>query len=212
MYSYGFSVKKKNVSISITSNDSHLIEEEYEKFAVAFLGIDMADIIKAKKALADKKATIKKDVIVEDVIQEVTPLNEEIPENSITEEAAISKTIEEENASAEITQFVRIFTPLRLQIKGLEAGEKIYAVTFATNQTPSPDDGSLNMLVGQFMVNCSDDCTKAKITAVEQSNGNIAFGNAVSAVYDNGLEAEVSVPGSGGQERERRHQDCGQYI
>lgn len=104
--------------------------------------------------------------------------------------------INEGEGTAEITQFVRLFTPLRLQIKGLAAGEKIFSVTFATNQTASvPDEGDINALVGQFIVRHSDDADQAGLLSMEYEKssgaptGNFAFGNAVSAVYADGLEA-----------------------
>lgn len=104
--------------------------------------------------------------------------------------------INEGEGTAQINQFVRLFTPLRLQIKGLAAGEKIYSVTFATNQTASvPDEGDINALVGQFIVRHSDEADKAGVISMEYEKssgaptGNFAFGNAVSAVYADGLEA-----------------------
>lgn len=104
--------------------------------------------------------------------------------------------INEGEGTAEITQFVRLFTPLRLQIKGLAEGEKIFSVTFATNQTASvPDEGDINALVGQFIVRHSDDADQAGLLSMEYEKssgaptGNFAFGNAVSAVYADGLEA-----------------------
>ncbi len=107
--------------------------------------------------------------------------------------------INEGEGTAEITEFKRIFAPLRLTLKGISADEKIYAVTFASNQSPYvPDEGEWPFLVGQFNVNCSGEASQAKIVSVEyQKNGdiatgNIAFGNAVSAVYDGGLSCDAS--------------------
>lgn len=104
--------------------------------------------------------------------------------------------INEGEGTAEISEFVRLFTPLRLQIKGLAAGEKIYSVTFASNQGAAvPDEGDINALVGQFIVRHSDDADQAGLLSMEYEKssgaptGNFAFGNAVSAVYAGGLEA-----------------------
>jgi len=52
LYLYGFSIKKSDAQISVTSPNKALIEEEYEKMAAAFLGIDIADVIATKKTLS----------------------------------------------------------------------------------------------------------------------------------------------------------------
>lgn len=104
--------------------------------------------------------------------------------------------INEGDGTAEITEFKRIFAPLRLTLTGIPAENKVYAVTFESNQLPYvPGEGEWPFLVGQFNVNCSGEASQAKIVSVEyekkdgQPTNNIAFGNAVSAVYSEGLSS-----------------------
>lgn len=87
-----------------------------------------------------------------------------------------------------ITEFKRLFAPLRLDISGLESGDKASAVTFFIGSTP--DKTGFSTLIGTFYINnSSDSYSDAKFTSVEAGS----IGNGVSAIYSTPLEATDGV-------------------
>lgn len=87
-----------------------------------------------------------------------------------------------------ITEFKRLFAPLRLDISGLESGDKVSTVTFRIGATPVK--AGLSTLIGTFYINdSSDSYSDAKFNSVET----LSMGNGVSAIYSTPLEATDGV-------------------
>lgn len=97
-------------------------------------------------------------------------------------------TIEGAGANtAKIDAFKRITAPFKLQITGLDSGEKIYAVTFAMNKAATNKD---NTLAGVCYFNFGsepDDFTNANLQLSATRS------NDLSAIYNVGLEEENGV-------------------
>ena len=97
-------------------------------------------------------------------------------------------TIGAEGANtATIDAFKRITAPFKLEITGLESGEKIYAVTFALSRVAS---GPGNMLAGVCFFNFGpepDDFTNAGLQMTTTRS------NDLSAIYEEGLAEEGGV-------------------
>jgi len=83
--------------------------------------------------------------------------------------------------TAEIKNFKRMFAPLRIRVKGLNEGEKIYAFTVQSSQTPAKYS-ALNGLTYNFF---GTDFESAKFGNFDTNSE----GNAMSAVYKDGLAA-----------------------
>lgn len=94
----------------------------------------------------------------------------------------VSKPFTIEGEEGTITDFKRLFTPFRLNITGLDADDKISAVTFKINATPA--QARLATLIGTFYVNAyAESYSEQKINSVEKSS----MSNGVSAIYDTPL-------------------------
>ncbi len=85
--------------------------------------------------------------------------------------------------TASINAFKRLTAPFKLQITGLDPGDKIYAVTFDLSQTASSAD--LNTMAGRcnYTAGATPDEVNWSAVALPYTRS-----NAVSAVYDEGLE------------------------
>lgn len=89
--------------------------------------------------------------------------------------------VEEGQRTAEISAFKRVFAPLRIRVKGIPTGEKIYAFSFTSDQAPT----KFNSLNGLYYLIPDEDFSTTRIT-----NGLVgSTGNAMSAVYKDGLSA-----------------------
>lgn len=103
-------------------------------------------------------------------------------------------TIDAEGAgTATIDAFKRLTAPFKLEITGLDPGEKIYAVTFAQSTKASgynASTGVLNVLAGKclFKVGAEPDDF-----AFDSVNPSLTRSNDVSAIYDEGLVGEGGV-------------------
>lgn len=82
-----------------------------------------------------------------------------------------------------INSFKRMFIPLRVNITGLAATDKIYSATIHFDQDPGTS--GLTALTGLFYVKYDEDYSVAGRNGLEAK----ARGNAVSAVYADGLQA-----------------------
>ena len=100
MYSYGLTIKKKRLSISLTSHNSKLIEEEYTKVAADFLGIKVESVLSDKRILAIKKsaipdtaeAPIEEENTIATSIEDVEePIPETLSEPAKTDDTEIEK-------------------------------------------------------------------------------------------------------------------------
>ena len=87
--------------------------------------------------------------------------------------------------TASINAFKRLTAPFKLQITGLNPGEKIYAVTFDYNVTASSAD--LNTMAGRCHYNVGTTPDDVQWAAVALP---LTRTNSISAVYDEGLMAE----------------------
>ncbi len=85
--------------------------------------------------------------------------------------------------TVKVEGFKRAFTPLRVNISGLEAGEKIYAATISFNQgydVVANDRAWKKFIIGNFNLNMSEDY---KAAAVSGAQAKYTVGNAVTALY-----------------------------
>lgn len=98
----------------------------------------------------------------------------------------VSKPFTVEGGEGTITEFKRLFTPFRLNITGLDADNKISAVTFKINATPA--QAQLATLTGTFYVNAyAESYSGQKLNSVEKSS----MSNGVSAIYDTPLSKDA---------------------
>ena len=87
--------------------------------------------------------------------------------------------------TATIDAFKRLTAPLKVEVTGLDANEKIYAVTLTLSQNPATTD--MNHMAGVDFFNIGADPDDF---AFAQMQLNATASNAVSAIYDEGLQAE----------------------
>ena len=103
-------------------------------------------------------------------------------------------TIDAEGArTATIDAFKRLTAPFKLEITGLDPGEKIYAVTFAQSKKASgyiASTGVLDALAGKCLFKTGAEPDDFTIDAV---NPPLTRSNDVSAIYDEGLVEEGGV-------------------
>ncbi len=85
-----------------------------------------------------------------------------------------------------VTGYKRLFTPLRLDLTGLNSGEKVHAVTLSFAQTAT--NSSFSTLTGTFYVNLSATFDEVDFNSVESKS----VSNAISAVSLDGLSASDS--------------------
>lgn len=87
--------------------------------------------------------------------------------------------------TAEVSKVKRLFTPLRFDIKGLAATDKISAVTVKFKKDINIATRDINdALTGTFYVKLSDEYDNAVLSSVQERSAC----NAVSAIYNNPLE------------------------
>lgn len=91
----------------------------------------------------------------------------------------LSNKLEVSEGVATITEFKRLAAPLLLSIKGLEAGDKIFAATLTIDE-PAPGNASFT---GNYKIKFSEDFSEAGMKSITYR------GNGVSAIYADGLEA-----------------------
>lgn len=91
----------------------------------------------------------------------------------------LSNKLEVSGSAATITEFKRLAAPLLLSIKGLEAGDKIFAATLTIDE-PAPEKASFT---GRYNIKFSEDFSEAGMKSITYR------GNGVSAIYADGLEA-----------------------
>ena len=84
------------------------------------------------------------------------------------------------DGSGTVTAFKRMTAPLRINVTGLDAAEKIYAVTLQFSGTAS---GSTSSLVGMLNVTPAETFDDTRITGI----GTASYGRGISAIYGNGL-------------------------
>lgn len=89
-----------------------------------------------------------------------------------------------EDGTATIECFKRLLAPLRLNVSGLSAGEKIYTATLSFDQEPAANTSN-DGLVGKVYIHFGDEPETSVVDYSEAA----AKGNAVTAVYAEGLEA-----------------------
>ena len=95
-------------------------------------------------------------------------------------------TVEGDGAkTATIDAFKRLTAPLKVEVTGLDASEKIYAVTLTLSQNPAAT--AMNHMAGVCFYSIGADPDDFAFVQM-QLNGTAS--NAVSAVYDEGLQAE----------------------
>ena len=95
-------------------------------------------------------------------------------------------TVEGDGAkTATIDAFKRLTAPLKVEVTGLDAGEKIYAVTLTLSQKPVTT--AMNHMAGVCFYSIGADPDDFAFVQM-QLNGTVS--NAVSAIYDEGLQAE----------------------
>ena len=103
-------------------------------------------------------------------------------------------TVDAEGARiATIDAFKRLTAPFKLEITGLDPGEKIYAVTFAQSTKASgynASTGVLNVLAGKCLYTIGAEPDDFAFDAV---NPPYTRSNDVSAIYDEGLVGEGGV-------------------
>ncbi len=87
--------------------------------------------------------------------------------------------------TATIDAFKRLTAPFKLEITGLDAGEKIYAATFAVNKKASSSFGGL--LAGVAFYNVGAEPDDFSYDAIQMA---YSRSNDLSAVYDKGLVEE----------------------
>ncbi|MCQ2135422.1 MAG: hypothetical protein MJY67_00750 [Bacteroidales bacterium] len=92
--------------------------------------------------------------------------------------------VDGEAGTAKINCFKRLLAPLRVQVSGLPAGETIYSATFELDQEPEVNTSN-DALVGKIYLQLAEDYENNSIGYSEYG----AKGNAVTAVYAEGLEA-----------------------
>lgn len=98
----------------------------------------------------------------------------------------VSKPFAVEDGKGTITEFKRLFTPFRLNITGLNADDKISAVTFKINTTPAQAHRAT--LTGTFYVKAYAESYSGQIiNSVEKSS----MSNGVSAIYDTPLSKDA---------------------
>lgn len=97
----------------------------------------------------------------------------------------VSKPFTVEGGEGTITEFKRLFTPFRLNITGLAADDKISAVTFKIEDTPT---NKTHSLIGTFYFYAdSDNYSKFGFNSVEGDS----MSNGVSAIYDTPLAKDA---------------------
>lgn|GEM_PF-4268295 len=88
------------------------------------------------------------------------------------------------DGTATVEAFKRLMAPVRLNVKGLAAGEKIYTATLSFDQEPEYDNSN-DAMVGKMYISFGAEPEDCFIGYSEAA----AKGNAVTAVYADGLEA-----------------------
>lgn len=86
-----------------------------------------------------------------------------------------------EATSATVTSFKRLFSPLKIEISGLDSSEKIFVASFKFSQDPEKADN--NTLTGLFNISLSENYGETIIAA----SSDAASGNAITALYPEGL-------------------------
>jgi len=86
--------------------------------------------------------------------------------------------------SGTISAFKRMTSPLRIDVKGLPEGEKIYALTLSFDQTPVTSAGKVSSLTGWCTFNTGQSASDCMLYGLYSPS---TAENAVSAVYPEGL-------------------------
>ncbi len=84
------------------------------------------------------------------------------------------------DGSGTVTAFKRMTAPLRINVTGLDAAERIYAVTLQFSGTAT---GSTSSLVGMLNITPAETFADTRITGI----GTASLGRGISAIYGNGL-------------------------
>ena len=83
--------------------------------------------------------------------------------------------------SATVTSFKRLFSPLKIEISGLDSSEKIFAASFRFSQNPSKTGNKT--MTGLFNLSLSENYDETVFAA----DADDASGNAMTALYPEGL-------------------------
>ncbi|MCQ2135362.1 MAG: hypothetical protein MJY67_00450 [Bacteroidales bacterium] len=87
------------------------------------------------------------------------------------------------DGTATVEGYKRLFSHLRVNVKGLAPSDKIHAATLVFAQ--APDAASISSLTGTYYVNLSEDVDQVKLNSVQKESA----ANAVSAVSLEGIPA-----------------------